>query len=64
MAQARPALATPLTSLVGREAEIETVTGLLHDPGSRLITLTGPGGVGKTRIAARVYNVRPVFLRW
>ncbi|MEE6257507.1 AfsR/SARP family transcriptional regulator [Plantactinospora sonchi] len=42
-------LPTPLTSFVGRGPEIERVSGLLA--GSRLVTLTGPGGAGKTRLA-------------
>jgi non-specific serine/threonine protein kinase len=41
-----------LTSFVGREAEVGEVGGLLND--ARLLTLTGVGGVGKTRIALRV----------
>ena len=42
-------LPEPVTSFVGRRDETETVSGLLT-PG-RLVTLTGPGGVGKTRLA-------------
>src|SRR5215213_9942251 len=42
-----------LTSFVGRKREISDLEGLLSD-GARLITLTGPGGSGKTRLAAAV----------
>ncbi|MDT8307390.1 MAG: helix-turn-helix domain-containing protein, partial [Anaerolineae bacterium] len=44
-------LPAPATPLVGREAELATLTQLLTDPGCRLLTVVGPGGIGKTRLA-------------
>ncbi|MFL5734300.1 MAG: ATP-binding protein [Chloroflexia bacterium] len=46
-----PALRSPL---VGREREVEAVSRLLSQPQIPLLTLVGPGGVGKTRLALRV----------
>ena len=46
-----PAQPTPL---VGREVELEAVRTLLVDENTRMVTLTGPGGTGKTRIALQV----------
>jgi predicted ATPase/class 3 adenylate cyclase len=44
-------LPVPLTALVGREPELDQVRAVLMRPGARLVTLTGTGGVGKTRLA-------------
>ncbi len=44
-------LPMPLTALLGREADVKVLRHWLADPGARLITLIGPGGVGKTRLA-------------
>ena len=40
-----------LTTLLGRDAEMQTLRPRLVDPAVRLLTLTGPGGAGKTRLA-------------
>jgi predicted ATPase/DNA-binding CsgD family transcriptional regulator len=47
-------LPVALTPLLGRAQEIDTLRHLLHQHRVRLITLTGPGGVGKTRLALEV----------
>jgi excisionase family DNA binding protein len=44
----------PLTSLIEREGEVAEVRALLLRPDVPLLTLTGPGGIGKTRLALRV----------
>ena len=47
-------LPVPSTTLFGREQDIVEVSKLLAKPGVRLVTLTGPGGIGKTRLAIAV----------
>lgn len=48
---AQPNLPAPLTNLVGVEATLQTLTRLLSRGDVRLLTLLGPGGIGKTRIS-------------
>jgi len=52
-----------LTSLIGREHELQMIVQQIQDPSCRLLTLTGPGGVGKTRLALEAaYQLQDSFL--
>lgn len=46
-------IAPPPTPFVGREDELACIAGLLSNPDCRLLTLVGPGGIGKTRLAVQ-----------
>lgn len=50
----RAPIPRPLDALIGRESDVATVQRMLRQPDGRLVTLLGPGGVGKTRIAIAV----------
>jgi predicted ATPase/DNA-binding XRE family transcriptional regulator len=65
----RTPLPVALTALVGRDHDLQALQRLLADRSVRLVTLIGPGGVGKTRLAlelaralAEAGNTRVVFL--
>ncbi len=44
-------LPVPATPFLGREPELERLSAMLCDPAARVVTVTGPGGIGKTRLA-------------
>jgi predicted ATPase/DNA-binding SARP family transcriptional activator len=56
-------LPVPATPLVGRRLELAAVSALFRDEGARLVTLTGPGGTGKTRLGLAVADVLEPELR-
>jgi hypothetical protein len=53
-ARDRHRLPVATTSLVGRDDDLDEVSALVADGGARLVTLTGPAGIGKTRLAMAV----------
>jgi hypothetical protein len=64
----RTNLPVPATAFLGRERELAEVVALLRRDGVRLVTLTGPGGTGKTRLAlqaaAEVADYHPEGVWW
>ncbi len=50
----RPGAPVPLTPLIGRQDEAAPIAARLRRDDVRIVTLTGPGGVGKTRLALQV----------
>jgi predicted ATPase/DNA-binding SARP family transcriptional activator len=56
-------LPVPPTPLVGRRLELAAVAALFRDEGARLVTLTGPGGTGKTRLAIEAAHSLEAELR-
>ena len=59
----RRSLPAPSTSLLGRDDDIAALSSLLESPDVRLVTLTGPGGIGKTRLAIAVGTALDVLER-
>ena len=50
----RARVPAPLTRMLGRESELAICLAMIRDPDMRLLTLVGPGGIGKTRLATEV----------
>ena len=53
----RGSLPVPTSALIGREGDVRTLRRWFADPAVRLVTLVGPGGVGKTRLALEIAHL-------
>src|SRR5918999_1442331 len=60
-AMSASSLPVSLTPLLGREREVEEIAGLLGRASVRLLTLTGPGGIGKTRLGIEAARKATVY---
>ena len=58
--RSRPRRSFPLGSFVGRDEQVARVQALLRD-GARLVTILGPPGIGKTRLATRCLELETGF---
>jgi class 3 adenylate cyclase len=58
---ATTSMPVPMTPLVAREGDLDQLREVFGRPGVRLVTLTGPGGVGKTRLALAAASLADVF---
>ena len=56
-----PQVPSAYTRLIGRESELAAVSALLDDEATRLVTLLGPGGVGKSRLAIEIASATAGF---
>ncbi len=54
-------LSSNLSNLIGRQKELEKIIREINDPDCRLLTLMGPGGIGKTRLALEIVQIYPFF---
>lgn len=57
-AAVRHNLPTYTTPFIGRESELDELTGLIAEPNIRLITIVGPGGMGKTRLTVELARMQ------
>ncbi len=56
-AQSSTAIPSQPDPLIGRESEVDELVALMRAPENRLVTLTGPGGIGKTRLGSQVVEL-------